>query len=208
MGLADARRRSAFAAALGLLLYASTLLTMAVPARADDDAPEPPLFRSHSSQFTLLSPIAPAPATPVRALDGRLLDLGAFRGKVVLLNFWATWCQPCIYEMPTLDRLAAAYPSDKLAIAAVSIDQAGAQAVVPFIERYRLAHLPVYLDPAQNLGTFDAARAADGAFALYGLPISYIIDRDGRVLGYLTGAAEWDSPDARAFLDYFVQRAK
>lgn len=195
-------------AALGLLLCIAALLMAAVPAYADDDSLDPPVLRSRSGQFTLLSPIAPAPATPFRTLDGAAIDLGAFRGKVVLLNFWATWCRPCVYEMPTLDRLAATYPSDKLAVAAVSIDQAGLQAVARFIQRYQINRLPIYLDPAQNLGTFDAARAESGALALYGLPISYIIDRNGRVLGYITGAAEWDSPEACVFLDYFVQRAE
>lgn len=165
---------------------------------------EPPVFRSIDSQFTLLRPIDPAPTTAMQALDGTTTDLGRFRGRVVVLNFWASWCLPCAYEMPSLDRLAATSDSRNLAVIAVSIDGDGAAAVVPFITDHHLGHLAIYLDPHQRLGSFDPNRIAAGALPLWGLPITYILDRDGGVVGYLTGAADWDSPAASRFLDYFV----
>lgn len=180
-------------------------LVLALTLRVVEAEPPPPVFRSTSSQFTLLRPLDPAPRTAIRALDGAVTDLTRFRGRVVVLNFWATWCLPCIYEMPTLDRLAAGSDPTQLAILAVSVDQGGAAAVTPFIKAHHLAHLPVYLDPGQQLGSFDSDRVAAGALPLWGLPITYIIDKEGRVVGYLTGPAKWDSPEARRFLSYFLK---
>ncbi len=168
---------------------------------------EPPIFRGATSQFTLLRPIDPAPATAIRALDGTMTDLSRFRGRVVVLNFWASWCLPCAYEMPSLDRLAATSDSRHLAVIAVSIDEDGAAAVMPFITTHHIRHLAIYLDPHQRLGSFEADRVAAGALPLWGLPITYIVDVDGRVVGYLTGAANWDSPAARRLLDYFAGAA-
>jgi len=164
----------------------------------------PPVFRNGTHQFTLLKPFDPAPATPVRALDGTSSDLGRFRGKVVVLNFWATWCAPCVAEMPALDRLMAASDPRELAVVAVSIDAEGVRAVAPFVAAHRLRHLTILLDPGLNLGSRNPDRIAAGALPLRGLPISYVIDKQGRVAGYLVGAARWDSPEAHRFLDYFL----
>lgn len=164
----------------------------------------PPMFRSTTGQFTLLRPVDPAPNTTIRALDGTTTDLSRFRGKVVVLNFWATWCLPCAYEMPSLDRLAAAVDPNRLAVIAVSIDRDGAAAVGPFMESRHLTHLMIDLDPEQHLGSLSTNHVAAGALPLWGLPISYIIDKEGRVIGSITGAANWDSPQAQSFLDYFM----
>lgn len=181
-------------------------LTLLMTSCAAATPPSPPAFRSISSQFTLLEPLDLAPNTAIQKLDGTITDLSRFRGRVVVLNFWATWCLPCIYEMPTLDRLAASSDPRQLAVLAVSIDQSGAGVVVPFIRAHHLEHLPVYLDPNQRLGSFSSDHVATGALPLWGLPITYILDKEGRVVGYLTGAAKWDSPAAEQFLGYFAKR--
>lgn len=166
----------------------------------------PPVFRSNSGQFTFLEPAHPAPNTDVERLDGTITDLSRFRGKVVVLNFWATWCLPCVHEMPSLDRLAAAADPNRLAVIAVSIDRDGAAAVVPFMESHHLTHLAIDLDPEQHLGSLSTDHVAAGVLPLWGLPISYVIDKEGRVVGYITGAADWESPRAHAFLDYFLNK--
>jgi peroxiredoxin len=166
----------------------------------------PPTFRGMSGQFTLVTPVRPAPTTTIRALDGTTTDLRQFRGRVVILNFWATWCLPCITELPSLDRLAAKSDPRRLAVVAVSIDRKGATTVAPFIAAHRLAHLAIYLDPAQQLGSLSAVGVAAGATPLWGLPITYVIDPDGRVIGYLAGAADWDAPEASKFLRYFLDQ--
>jgi thiol-disulfide isomerase/thioredoxin len=133
-------------------------------------------------------------------------NLERLRGKVVILNFWASWCPPCVDELPSLDRLSAETDHNRLAVVAVSIDRDEAAAVAPFVAAHHLAHLAVYLDPQQDLGSLRADRVAAGALPLWGLPITYIIDREGRVVGYLTGAARWNSQNARDFLDYFLRQ--
>ena len=135
-----------------------------------------PTFHSTTGQFTLLRPIQPAPNTAIRALDGTITDLRRFRGRVVVLNFWASWCLPCVYKMPSLDRLAAKSDPTRLAVIAVSIDRDSAAAVTPFITARHLTHLAIYLDPDQRLGSLGLDHVAVGAMPLWGLPITYIID--------------------------------
>jgi thiol-disulfide isomerase/thioredoxin len=184
----------------------SLIVILAATVRAHTDTISPPVFSSGGGQFILLRPINPAPDVSVRSLDGTVANLRSFRGKVVVLNFWATWCLPCVGEMPSLDRLAADRVSDPFAVVAVSVDRDGTPAVRSFVSEHQLTHLAIYLDPDQRLGSLRNDYGVTGALPIYGLPISYIIDADGSVIGYLTGAANWDALEARHFLDYFISR--
>jgi peroxiredoxin len=111
---------------------------------------------------------------------------------------------PCVSELPALDRLAASSDPRRLAVIAVSIDAKGAGAVAPFLAARQLTHLAVLLDPGMRLGSQSTARTAAGALSLRRLPITYVIDRQGLVAGYLVGGAAWDSPEGRQLLDYFL----
>lgn len=176
------------------------LLATISPASAETE--RLPVFRGQSAQFTLLKPARLGPDAPLRSQAGEIVKLSQFRSKVVLVNFWATWCAPCIRELPSLDRLAAMTRADDIVVLAISIDRNSA-AVAPFIEAHGLARLPVYLDPEQRFGSMLSDHVAAGALPLYGLPITYIVDRGGHVAGYLVGTAAWDSPNARLLLSYF-----
>ena len=156
----------------------------------------PAEFRNTRNQFTYLEPQRPAPPVPILAEDGGLDNLGRFHGKLVLLNFWATWCAPCVDELPALDRLQGRLGTDRLAVIAVSIDESGINLPVSFVRRLGLMDLKVYLD--------FTGRAQD-AFLLYGLPITYLIDPNGAVVGYIVGAAKWDSPEAIDFLQHYMK---
>jgi thiol-disulfide isomerase/thioredoxin len=147
--------------------------------------------------FTWLDQPKPAPSTAFTQADGSDITLAAFQGRVVLLNFWATWCAPCVREMPSLDRLQAALRDEGLAVVAVSQDFAGKDLVVPFFQRLSLEHLAIYLDS-------DGALAK--AFGIGGLPTTLLIDREGRVVGGLEGPAQWDSNDAVALMRQYLQR--
>lgn len=147
--------------------------------------------------FTWLDRPKPVPMTAFARADGSTLTLAAFQGRVVLLNFWATWCAPCVREMPSLDRLQAALRDEGLAVVAVSEDFAGRDVVAPFFQRQNLAHLAIYLDSDGTLAK---------AFGVGGLPTTLLIDRTGRVVGGLEGPAEWDSQDAVALLRQYLQR--
>lgn len=141
-------------------------------------------------EFIPASPPRPAPPIAFTDLNGNALSLDDFKGKPVILNLWATWCEPCIREMASLDRLQSRL-ADKIAILAISEDRGGREIVAPFFAKLGLGSVKTYLDPKSNVGH---------AFTVRGLPTSFLIDRDGQVLGRLEGAAEWDSPKILAVL--------
>ncbi|MAT64020.1 MAG: TlpA-like protein disulfide reductase [Gammaproteobacteria bacterium] len=139
----------------------------------------------------------PRPVPEIAFTDGegepRTLD--AWRGKIVLLNIWATWCGPCRAEMPTLDRLQARLGSDRFEVIALSIDRAGVGVVAEFFEEIGIEHLRIFIDESGG-----AARD----LKVFGLPATLLIGRDGRELGRLVGPAEWDTPEMTAFLETLI----
>ncbi|HVB78751.1 MAG TPA: redoxin family protein [Candidatus Binataceae bacterium] len=115
---------------------------------------------------------------------GRPLSLADFRGKVVLLNIWATWCPPCRKEMPTLDRLQAKLGGSDFQVVALSIDEKGASAVRAFFQEIGVRALKIYVDPSMRATT---------ALGVPGVPTTLLIDRSGREIGRHLGPADWDS---------------
>ncbi len=158
----------------------------------------PPDLRNSRNQFAFLRPQKPAPMTPILAEDGSMMVLDRYRGKVILLNIWATWCPPCIRELPALDRLQSALGSRDFTVMALSIDEADMELPVSFVRGLGLKNLEVYSDFTGTIAK---------AFPLYGLPITYLIDQRGLVIGYIVGAAKWDSPEAMKFLNHYIVRA-
>jgi thiol-disulfide isomerase/thioredoxin len=128
--------------------------------------------------------------------DGSPLGLGVLRGKVVLLNFWATWCEPCLEEMPALERLARAYRERDLAVLAVSVDREGASVVRPFVKRHALSFL-VGLDPQQAVARL---------YRIWTLPSTIILSRKGIPLFSVQGAREWDSPAGHALFEELLSQ--
>lgn len=141
------------------------------------------------TRFRFTEHAAPRPLPDVRFRDGegRAMSLSDFRGRVVLLNLWATWCPPCRQEMPTLDRLQKQLGGAEFEVLALSIDRGGAFAVKSFYDDIGIEALRVYVD-----ATGDAAVAL-GAI---GIPTTLLIDRQGREIGRMAGPAEWDGPAA------------
>jgi thiol-disulfide isomerase/thioredoxin len=140
-------------------------------------------------------------------LDGTTTTLASFQGKVLLVNFWATWCPACRIELPMLDRLQEAAGREGLQVIAISLDRGGRSTVAPFVRDLKLRHVGIYLDPEGRI-----ARPADDdnpaiPFARYGMPISYLIDPAGRIAGYIAGEADWMSDAARNLLGYYAKRA-
>lgn len=127
--------------------------------------------------------------------EGEPLTLDAWRGKIVLLNVWATWCGPCRAEMPTLDRLQARLGGDRFEVVALSIDRAGVRVVAKFFEKIGIKHLRIFID--------DSGKAARD-LKVVGLPATLLIGRDGRELGRLVGPAEWDTPEMIAFIETVI----
>lgn len=157
-----------------------------------------PVLRSGAGQYTELDPIPAAPGRPIETIDGTVLDLGAHRGRLVVLNFWATWCPGCVVEMPSLDRLAMA--DQGLAILPVCMDKGGRIAAAAFYRRHGLSTLPLITDPAEHIGHFRTGNPNEAPFALHAMPITYLIDPWLQVRGYVPGVVDWQSGAAAALL--------
>jgi len=155
----------------------------------------PPLTGS-MEQFSFKDPPRPAPQTPFLAGNGTEVKLGDFTGRVLLVNFWATWCAPCVRELPSLDRLQAELGEEGLLVLAVSQDRGGAAVAGPFLEKHGIRTLGLFLDSKMRLGREFGVRA---------LPWTFLIDRDGRVVGELPGFAEWDSDEAVALIRHYLE---
>lgn len=143
-------------------------------------------WEKSSDPFTRAA--APKVIPELRFVDerGRSHSLADFRGKVVLLNVWATWCEPCRQEMPALDRLQAKLGGDRFQVLALSVDQQGAPIARKFYDEVAIKALPLYVDP-----TAKAAFALDAP----GLPVTLLVDRSGREIGRHLGAVKWDAPE-------------
>jgi thiol-disulfide isomerase/thioredoxin len=143
---------------------------------------------------------APKPVAAIKFDDaqGQSRNLADFKGKVVLLNIWATWCVPCRKEMPALDRLQAALGGPDFEVVALSIDRGGMDAERKFFADIGIGNLAMYLDSSgQALRQLGAV----------GLPMTLLIERDGREIGRLIGSAEWDSPKMVEFVRCVVARS-
>ena len=128
--------------------------------------------------------------------DGSRGDMEDFRGKVILVNVWATWCVPCREEMPTLDALQAELGGDRFEVVALSIDRAGSPVVRRFYDEIGVNNLKMYVDKTMLSMT---------ALRTVGLPTTILIDAQGRELGRLVGPAEWDDPEMVSFLRGFIE---
>ena len=141
---------------------------------------------------------APEDLPEVKFLDaaGKERTLADWRGKVVLLNLWATWCLPCRKEMPSLDRLQKELGSDKFEVVAVSVDRKGLEASRKFLDETKVERLALYVDATARLSS--ELRAV-------GLPATLLVDTQGREIGRLLGPAEWDSEDAKRLIRSVLQ---
>ena len=146
------------------------------------DGPPGYTVRLATGSFAAPADRRPVPNLALAGADGPATSLAALRGKVVLVNLWATWCSPCVREMPALDALQKALGGPGFQVAAVSEDRGGAPVVAAFLAERKLAGLPTYLDP-----TGDAARQ----LAARGLPTSVLVDAQGREVMRLEGGTDW-----------------
>jgi peroxiredoxin len=156
-------------------------------AAADQDA-----FRS----LSLIKPSRPQAAKDfsVSSPSGGTIKLIDYRGKVVFLNFWATWCPPCLEEMPAMERLYRKYRDRGLVVLAVSVDRDGA-VVPPFVQRNKFS-FPIAHDPQMALAERYGVRA---------LPSSFLLDRHGQVAALAIGPREWDTKPSHAVVESLLQ---
>ncbi len=132
----------------------------------------------------------------LNGLDGHPVTLSALRGKVIMLNIWATWCGPCREEMPSIEKLYEKLQGDpNFVILAVSQDTEGKAAVAPFMAKNGFK-FPVLLDPDNKVGD---------AYGVSGIPETFIIDQQGRIVAHHLGPYDWANPEIRDALEELVK---
>ncbi|CAN5920944.1 TlpA disulfide reductase family protein [soil metagenome] len=166
---------------------AATLMASA-PSRAEVPSS---LIRGSMARFKLTTPPRPLPDLEFLSADDKPLRLADFTGKARLINLWATWCAPCVKEMPSLDRLQAALPKDRFLVLPISLDGPSKAKVAPFYKDKKLTDLGIY---------YDKGRKAMSVLDVTLLPTSILVDAGGRELGRIEGDADWDTPEAIALM--------
>lgn len=136
------------------------------------------------------------PTTAFETFDGQKMQLSDYRGKVILLNVWATWCAPCLKEMPSLSRLQDVRGNDDFQVITISLDRTAKEAADWLLDK-DITNLTPWHDKSFSLNV--AVKAP-------GLPMTVIYDRRGREVARLPGDAEWDSEEALKLVDYVVGR--
>jgi thiol-disulfide isomerase/thioredoxin len=178
---------------MGLFLLTAIILTGVRTAEAD-----PPL-NGEMSKFNLSAGHEELSRVSLSDAQDNDVSLAQFKGKIVLLNVWATWCGPCVMEMPKLDHLQATMGSNDFVVVPVSIDRGGAHQAMPFLNRMNVASLTPYFDRSNSIGRLLSASR---------VPVTLVIGRDGNEIGRFVGTADWDSDEARNLIKYFISDGK
>jgi peroxiredoxin len=139
----------------------------------------------------------PAPDVVLKDESGKTVQLSEYKGKVVFLNFWATWCLPCIKEMPEMQTVNAAFKDRKFQMLAVSVDL-NWEKVNDFYKQYNL-DLPTFLDPGHQV---------TNRFKVFKFPETFIIDANGFVVKHRIGEDRWASPQNMAYIDSLIREAE
>ena len=172
----------------GVIVAVIVMISASYASAGRDGCDQPP----HSlGKFEATGGANAAAAIPFYMSDGTSRTLGDFRGSPLVVNFWATWCAPCVREMPALDRLNAAVADDGIRVFALSEDRGGAPIVERFYEENDIRHLPVMIDRGGKVVR---------ALITPGLPMTVLFDAKGREVGRVVGVAEWDTDETMAFL--------
>jgi len=138
----------------------------------------------------------PAPEFTLPGLDGNMVKLVDYKGKVVLLNIWATWCPPCVEEMPSMEKLYQELKDEDFQILAVSIDVSGGNVVAPFMKKHKLS-FPALTDTQGTLKSL---------YRTTGVPESFIIDKDGIIAEKIIGPRDWATPGVISYFRNMIQR--
>lgn len=139
------------------------------------------------NDLAIVNPPRPLPEILFTDADGRFHSLSDFSGHAFVLNLWATWCVPCVAEMPALVALARVLAPNDIAVLPLSSDRGGAKSVQGFYQREEIRGLPVLIDPKA---------AAQFALKVRGIPTTLIVDKSGREVARLEGAADWSTKAA------------
>lgn len=199
--------KAKLAVCIGAILYGSLALN-ATPARAaglgaEDVAALKAARTGDMKKLVIHDAPRSRLETPFETATGEKITIEDFGGKMLVVNFWATWCPPCRKEMPSLDRLRAQMAGDDFELIAISMDSASTEKIEAFFneipqagqEPYTIEHLAIYREPTMRIG-------AEGAIP--GLPVTLVLNPQGEEIARLQGEAEWDSPEAIRMLEEII----
>lgn len=190
-------------AGIAIVLIAAVLAQRVRDEMVSGKADVPP----PSSGFAYMQPypeLPPLPPLKIAGPDGKALDLDDFRGSYVLLNLWATWCAPCIEELPSLQNLKDHYKGKGLKVLAVSVDR---EKTIEDLSNFLKMHDLGRVGPDHVALYHDFQEHIQKAIAFNGLPVTFLIGPDGRILFQAKKPLEWDSAEIIKFLES-VQKAK
>lgn len=180
-----------------LTVFAFILLTSFPVLAQTHIIPRPPL-RGQMSRMVVFDKRDDLPPVMLSSQNEGLLYLSQLKKKILIINLWATWCPPCVEELPSLSALQTAMGTEKLKIITVSLDTSPPDVVQKYLNDNNLSNLNGYLDVNDDVKKLDALRGVQG------IPATLIVDPQGRVLARLEGPADWNGPDARAVMDYYM----
>ena len=169
------------------------ILALSMPALATHETNEPSDGTVRS--FRPVSPALQVPPIAFKDRESNSVTFETFKGKVVLLNIWATWCGPCIRELPALDRLQKRFADKEFVVLPISIDEGGLAVVKPFYQSLNLVNLGMYNDHRKALGRF---------FPLDVVPANFIVDRKGRAVSFLRSYVNWDDPEVDDMVNFYL----
>lgn len=172
---------------LVLLLSSFFCVALTTTASAHDPA-------LHGFKLTTFDPPFPAPDFNLSTLPEGQSTLADYKGQFVLLNFWATWCPPCLEEMPSMESAFQRYKDRGFTVVAISSDEEGEDAVNPFIEKLGVT-FPILLDPDKAIAT---------TYGALNLPLSFLLNREGQVIAGSIGERDWASEEAISVLDELI----
>jgi thiol-disulfide isomerase/thioredoxin len=180
--------------ACAAMLYGALTLS-ATPAHADLSEAEITVLKEartgDMNKLIIHKEPRPRLERPFQTETGASKTIADFEGKVMVVNFWATWCPPCRKEMPSIDRLHAAIDGPEFGVIAISLDRADVEKIETFFMSVNVKNLRIYREPTLRMGT-------EGG--ILGMPITLILDRQGREVARLQGEAEWDAPEAQQMI--------
>ena len=179
--------------AVGLVVFSPSFYRQLPPdARADLSWD---VFVDEMAGFQVLTPPISTEGLEFLDKDGQSLKLSAFHGRVILINFWATWCAPCLAEMPSLNRLQIALGGADFQVITIATGRNASTDIDSFFTNQNISHLTRYRDPNLRLAL---------ALGAGSLPTTVLMDRDGFIIARLQGEADWDSAAALGLIEFLT----
>ncbi|MDE1043911.1 MAG: TlpA disulfide reductase family protein [Nitrospinaceae bacterium] len=175
---------------LGLLIIVALTLLILRVQRPSPENPQPKANQFKSQEGYM------APRFSLRNLKGNMEGLDDHLGKVIVVNFWATWCVPCVKEMPSFENLYRRYRSQGLTLLAVSLDKGDSTKVQEFADKHKLS-FPILLD---------TKGVAEKLYPSFSIPFTYVIDKQGRVVARVDGAKNWESSETFEAVEHLLKQ--